>query len=142
MKVNEVPQDKGTIGEHGREICYAVGGNGKYILSPSLGWEAKNIVNDQAWEVIAQETARMHALVLAGKRSPIAYYQAKNQMDLGLLAKYVNMSRWRVKRHLKPSVFNRLPTRILQRYAGIFSLSIAELQTIPTTFSAEHIRNR
>ncbi len=142
MKVHEVPQDRGMIGNYGREICYAVEQNGRYSLSPSLGWEAKNIVNDQAWGVIIEESARMHALVLAGKKSPIAYYQAKNQMDLGLLAKYVNMARWRVKRHLKPSVFSKLPIRILQRYADIFSLSIAELQNIPPTFSAESVRNR
>jgi hypothetical protein len=142
MKVEEVPQDKGIIGDYGREICYAVGRNGSYLLSPSLGWEAKNIVNDQAWEVIIEEAARMHALVKAGKISPIAYYQAKHQMDVGLLSQYVNMARWRVKRHLKPAVFDKLPSRILQRYADVFSLTITELQTVPLTFSAEDIHKQ
>ncbi|MEE4240728.1 MAG: hypothetical protein V2I36_04640 [Desulfopila sp.] len=140
MKVEEVPQDKGMIGDYGREVCYAVGRNGRYRLSPSLGWEAKNIVNDQAWEVIVAEAARMHAKVKAGTVSPIAYHQAKHQMDLSLLSQYVNMARWRVRRHLKPAVFNKLPVRILQRYADVFSLTVEELQTVPPTFSPEDIR--
>lgn len=142
MKVTEVPQDKGMIGDYGHEICYAVGDNGRYTLSPSLGWEAKNAVNDQAWEVITEETRRMHALVQSGKLSPIAYYQAKHQMDIGLLACYVGMARWRVKRHRRPEIFRRLPERILQRYAVIFGVSMAELKTIPTTFIPELIRHR
>jgi hypothetical protein len=142
MRVTEVPQDKGMIGDYGHEVCYAVGDNGRYTLSPSLGWEAKNVVNEQAWGVIAEETRRMHGLVQSGKLSPIAYYQAKHQMDIGLLACYVNMAGWRVKRHRRPEIFRRLPERILQKYAAIFGVSMAELQTIPTTFNPELIRHR
>ncbi len=142
MKVEEVPQDKGMIGDCGHEICYAIGDNGRYTLSPSLGWEAKNVVNDQAWAVIAEETRRMHQLVQSGTLSPIAYYQAKHQMDIGLLARYVDMAKWRVKRHRRPEVFRRLPERILQRYAAVFGVSPTELKTIPKTFSPELIRHR
>lgn len=142
MKVAEVPQDKGMIGEYGHEVCYAVGENGRYTLSPSLGWEAKNVVNDQAWTVIAEETRRMHALVQSGKLSPIAYYQAKHQMDIGLLAHYVAMAKWRVKRHRRPEIFQRLPERILQKYATVFGVSTADLKTVPKTFSPELIRHR
>lgn len=142
MKVEEVPQDKGMIGEYGHEVCYAVGSNGKYTLSPSLGWEAKNIVNDQAWELIAVETEKAHRLVRSGELSPIAYYQARHQMDIGLLASYVGMAGWRVKRHRRPTVFSRLPERILRRYATVFGVSIAELKTVPETFTPDLIRHR
>jgi hypothetical protein len=142
MKIEEVPQDKGMIGEYGHEVCYAVGENGRYTLSPSLGWEAKNIVNDQAWAVIAEETGRVHSLVQSGELSPIAYYQAKHQMDISLLAHYVGMARWRVKRHRRPAIFRRLPERILRRYATVFGVTPAELQTVPATFSPELIRHR
>lgn len=142
MKVDEVPQDKGMIGEYGHEVCYAVGSNGKYTLSPSLGWEAKNIVNDQAWELIAVETEKAYRLVRNGELSPIAYYQARHQMDIGLLASYVGMAGWRVKRHRRPTVFSRLPERILRRYATVFGVSIAELKTVPETFTPDLIRHR
>jgi len=142
MKVDEVPQDKGMIGDSGHEVCYAVGRNGKYTLSPSLGWEAKNVVNEQAWALIVEETERMHRLVKKRKMSPIAYYQASHQMDIGLLAQYVNMARWRVKRHLKPAIFNRLPDRILRKYAEVFALSIDELKVVPEIFQPELVQNR
>jgi hypothetical protein len=142
MKAEEVPQDNGMIGEYGHEICYAVDDNGRYILSLSLGWEAKNVVNDQAWMVIAEETRRMHQLVQQGKLSPIAYYQAKHQMDIGLLARYAEIAKWRIKRHRRPEIFWRLPERILQKYATAFGISLTELKTVPATFSPELIRHR
>jgi hypothetical protein len=142
MKVEEVPQDKGMIGDYGHEVCYAVGDNGRYILSPSLGWEAKNVVNDQAWAVIAKETRRMHQMVQNGELSPIAYYQAKHQMDICLLARYVNMAGWRVRRHRRPVIFRKLPERILHRYATVFGVSMEELKTVPQTFTPELIRRR
>lgn len=142
MKAEEVPQDNGMIGEYGHEVCYAVDENGRYVLSQSLGWEPKNIVNDQAWMVIFKETRRMHQLVQQGKLSSIAYYQAKHQMDIGLLARYTEMAKWRIKRHRRPGIFWRLPERILQRYATTFRISLTELKTIPETFSHEFIRHR
>ncbi len=140
MKIEDVPQEKGMIGDYGHEICYAVGENGKYTLSPSLGWDPKNIVNEQAWSVIAEETKKIHILVKSGKLSPIAYYQAKNQMDISLLASYVEMARWRVILHRKPFFFRSLPVRILKKYTVAFQISLEELQSIPETFVPEMIQ--
>jgi len=142
MKVEEVPQDNGMIGDYGHEVCYAVDSKGRYTLAPSLGWEAKNIVNDQAWAMIEAETAKVHRLVKSGELSPIAYYQARHQMDVGLLASYVGMARWRVKRHRKPKIFARLPERILRRYATVFKVSVAQLQTVPDSFAPEQVKHR
>lgn len=142
MKVEEVPQDNGMIGDYGHEVCYAIGENGEYTMSPSLGWDAKNIVNDQAWAVIVREAELMHQNVQAGKISPIGYYQAKNQMDIKLLSQYVGMARWRIKRHLKPAVFSRLSERVLQKYADVFGLKVEELQSVPEKFSPELIQYR
>jgi hypothetical protein len=113
------------------EITYAVDENGQYARVRSLGWEPKNIVNAQAWGVITDDLMAIASLVRAGKRSPIAYYMVKRLMTVGLLASYVLIPRWRVKRHLKPSVFSRLKPEILQRYADIFGLTLAELSAIP-----------
>ena len=44
-------------------------------------------------------------------------------MTVGL-ASYVRLPRWRVKRHLKPSVFNRLKPEIMQRYVDLFGLTL------------------
>ena len=63
-------------------------------------------------------------------------------MDIGLLARYVDMAKWRVKRHRRPQIFNRLPERILQKYATVFGVSTVELKTVPQTYSPELIRRR
>lgn len=143
MKIEEVPQESGMIGEgYGREVCYAVDGDGHYILSSSSGWDPKNVVNDQAWELITEETRRAYEAVRSGKRSPLAFYQARHQMDLPLLATYAGFPRWRVWLHLKPSVFAKLSSSTLKRYADIFSISVDELQRIPDNFNPQQIRIR
>lgn len=135
MKKKDVPQDLGTLGNHGREICYAVNDHGRYELVPSLGWEPKNVANDQAWEIIYNEVSDTLKLIHTGKLSPLAYHMVKNQMDVGLLAKYVRLPRWRVKRHLKPAVFRRLYHRTLERYAKIFDISVKRLLIVPTSLN-------
>ena len=134
MKKKDVPQDLGTVGDHGKEICYAVNDNGRYELVPSLGWKPKNIANDQAWEIIHSEISDTLQLIHKGKRSPLAYHMVRNQMETRLLAKYVRLSRLKVKRHLKPAVFGRLDHRLLKRYATVFDISVEELLTVPKSF--------
>jgi len=130
MRIKDVPQDDG-LNKGMSEITYAVDENGRYAGVRSLGWEPKNIVNAQAWEVIADDLAAVAGKVRAGRQSPIAYHMAKRLMTVGLLASYVRLSRWRVKRHLKPSVFSRLKPEILQRYADVFGLTPAQIRDIP-----------
>jgi len=130
MRESDVPQDEG-LNRGLKEITYAVDQNGRYVVVPSLGWEPKNIANAQAWEVIAEDIRTQAHRVRAGERSPLAYHLARNLMTVGLAASYVRLPRWRVKRHLKPSVFNRLKPEILQRYADLFGLTLAELTRIP-----------
>jgi hypothetical protein len=132
MKVNEVPQDQGMIDNKAlREICYAVDAEGRYVLAPSAGWEPKNIANSQAWELIRESVLSTLSKIRAGKLSPLAYHMAINQMNVGLLAKYVRYSRLRVWNHLRPSGFRRLTPDILNRYAAVFDLKVEALQQVP-----------
>ena len=106
-----------------REICYAVDEEGRYVLTPSAGWEPKNIANDQAWEMIRGQVSRTRLRKSrSGKLSPLAYHMARHQMTLGLLAKYVGYSRFRVWQHLKPPGFGRLTADILRKYADVFEV--------------------
>jgi len=127
MKKNNVPQDPGIIENYGHELCYAVDKQGKYDLVPSIGWEPKNIANKQAWQVIDQSIELALGDISKGRKSPIAYYMAKHQMDVGLLANYMGLYRWQVKRHLKPAVFKRLKEKTLKAYADLFDVSVSEL---------------
>ena len=58
MKKEEVPQDA-AIFEHWHEITYALDDQGRYVLTPSLGWDASNLANLQAeCEAVANERTR------------------------------------------------------------------------------------
>jgi hypothetical protein len=129
MRQEEVPQDQG-IAAGMQEITYAVDERGRYVLVPSAGWEPKNISNYQAWEVIAAQIEAARRQVVTNQVSPLAYHMARNQMDVALLAQYMGLMRWRVKRHLKPRIFNKLPLNLLDRYASLLKVTVAQLRDI------------
>ena len=131
MKIEDVPQDKGMIDDDRREICYAVDDDGRYVLSSSRGWEPKNVVNRQAWDLVRKDVAATLAKVRDGKLSPLAYHMARNQMNVGLLSKYVPYGRLRVWWHLRPKVFERLPPGMLKPYADLFEVDPADLKAVP-----------
>lgn len=131
MKKEEVPQDKSNLeSANFRELCYAVDENGEYTTQNSTGWEPKTVALNNAIEEIHQRIADAKNRVLAGNTSPIEYYMELHKMDVGILASYVGMWQWRVKRHFKPSVFKKLSQRILKKYAEVFDISVEELKQI------------
>ena len=126
MKKDEVPQDVG-IAEGQSEVTYAVDENGAYVLVPSKGWDPKNVANYQAWDVIAEQIEAVRKKVRAGELSPLAYHMTKHQMDTRLMASYVGIAAWRARRHLKPKVFAKLEGALLEQYAALFRVSVAQL---------------
>ncbi|GGG82935.1 hypothetical protein GCM10007415_14870 [Parapedobacter pyrenivorans] len=130
MNKNEVPQDKGSLAKKNvHELCYAVDENGRYTAVPSSGWEAKTLALNESLKLIDERIAMTKSAVLAGELSPIAYYMELNRMDLPLLANYVGMHRWFVKRHFQPRRFDKLSTKTLQKYADVFGITMAQLKS-------------
>jgi hypothetical protein len=131
MKREEVPQDKSNLeSAHLRELCYAVDENGEYVTEHSTGWNPKTIALDNAIQEIHERVATAKGQVLSGERSPLVYYMELHKMDIGILASYIGLWQWRVKRHFRPSVFNKLGNKTLQKYADIFGITVKELQNI------------
>ena len=131
MKREAVPQDKSNLeSDHFRELCYAVDENGEYVTEHSTGWNPKTIALDNAIQEINERVAMARQRVLSGERSPLEYYMELHKMDVGILASYIGLWQWRVKRHFKPSVFKRLSAKILQKYADIFEVTVEELKNI------------
>ena len=128
MKKHEVPQDNEGLRE-GKplDLYYAVDENGDYVTVPSCGWAPKNAALLQAWDVIHEKVEEARQQVLQGKLSPIAYYMEKNIMDVKLLASYIGLPKWKVRRHLKLSGCTKLDEIILRRYADIFSIPVEAL---------------
>lgn len=132
MKKNEVPQDKSNLeSANFKELCYAVDEQGEYTTELSTGWEPKAIALSNAIEEIEARIEDAKKRVHEGTTSPIEYYMELHKMDLGVLASYAGIWKWRVKRHFKPSVFKKLSQKTLQKYAEVFEISISELQQIP-----------
>jgi len=129
MRKDEVPQDQGIL-ENYKEVVYAVDDRGRYIPVSSKGWSAKTEANELAWAGINLQIEKTRSLVLAGKLSPLAYYMELNHMKPGLLGKYAGFSRWRVRRHLKPAVFSKLRSEVLEKYASVFNITVDRLKTM------------
>ena len=141
MRKENVPQDMGLAGPM-REVVYAVGDNGRYEAVPSYGWDPKTVALSQAWELILKDLDKIKARVAAGELSPLAWHMTRHQMEPALLAKYVRINRWRIKRHMKAGPFRRLKPVVLARYAEALGIRVAELQTIPETLDLEFETHR
>jgi hypothetical protein len=131
MKKNEVPQDESKLETADiREMCYAVDEDGQYTTALSTGWDPKTIALDNALQQVKERVDTAKHRVLKNETSPIEYYMELHKMDLTILASYVGLWKWRVKRHFKPSVFKRLNQRTLEKYAEVFDVSVDQLKNI------------
>lgn len=130
MREEDVPQDSGLL-EGQREICYALDEEGRYVLAPTAGWEPKNVANQQAWEVIRDQLLETLDEIRSGRSSALAFHMVRNQMDVALLADYMELPRWRVRRHLRPAIFARLKPALLQGYATLFEIGVDDLCRVP-----------
>lgn len=129
MKESEVPQDKSSLQDNDiQELCYAVNDQGEYVTALSSGWETKTLVQTATLEGINARVQEAKEQVANGLVSPIVYFMEVHRMDLPTLSAYVSLWRWRVKRHFKPQVFRKLSTKVLQKYADAFDISVAELK--------------
>lgn len=137
MKDAEVPQDRQHNLAGQRKAVYAVDENGDYHVIPSSGWEAEEVVLDQAVAAFdAQALDAWHA-TRAGQVAPLLYHMYAARMDPLVLAQATGFFRWQVRRHLKPAVFARLPRRKLERYAEALGLDLEALQTLPENATHE-----
>jgi len=131
MKKNEIPQDRSSKDPSNfKELCYATDDKGNYITGKSTGWEPKKIALDNAIEEIHERAEKAKQRVLNNETSPIEYYMELNKMDVAILASYVSFWSWRVKRHFKVKVFQKLPEKTLKKYADVFEISIEQLKNI------------
>lgn len=130
MKVNEIPQDPGALGKIAKEVAYAVDEKGKYTTALSTGWEIKMKALDIAWEDVEKRIAAARQKVLNGEASPLLYYMELKIMDVTIVSGYTGFWKWQVKRHLKPSVFNKLSGKKLDKYARLFEVSREQLMHI------------
>lgn len=131
MRREDVPQDRAKAFQGRKKALYAQDENGKYAIVPSSGWEAEEIVLDQAIEEYERAAADAFARAKAGQTSPLEFHMCQRRMDVVLLAQSTGFFRWQVKRHLRPGAFAKLPDAKRARYAEALGLEPAALDQLP-----------
>ncbi|MBP7124813.1 hypothetical protein KBD49_00420 [Myxococcota bacterium] len=131
MPVDERVTRPGAPDRWQRIVTYRPDDQGRVVARQDDGFEESRLVHEQAWEVIHRDSARAWEEVRAGRRSPLYFHMVANLMHPDDLAEHAGMWRWRVRRHLRPEVFRRLPRRVLERYAEVLGVTVEELQAIP-----------
>lgn len=128
MKKEEIPQDKSALEKYTRDMLYVKDSKGKYTTALSTGWEIKKVALDNAWDDINERVKMAAMAVKTGEKSPIFYFMELRLMDLPLLSDYTGFWKFTIKRHFKPSVFSKLSTSHLSKYAKVFAISVDELR--------------
>ena len=132
MKVNEVPQDDVFDYSAGiKKGNYALDDKGKYVMVPSKGWVVDEMINRMAYDEYKAKEEETRKAVLAGQKSPLAYYMELRQMTPEILGKTAGIAAFRVKRHLRPEIFARLKPSLLEAYAKALAITTEELITVP-----------
>lgn len=130
MKKEEIPQDNSALNKFTKEVVYAVDKDGKYTTDLSTGWEVKTTALDVAWNDIEQRIAAAKQKVLNKEASPLLFFMEYRLMDMAIVAAYSGFWKWTIKQHLKPTVFEKLSDKKLQRYAETFNVSVEDLKTM------------
>ncbi len=131
MREHEVPQDQARAFEGQGKALYALDEEGRYVLVRSSGWEAEEIVLDQALDEYQRCAQEALERARAGLVSPLEVHMYLRRMDVTLLAQSTGFFRWQVRRHLGPERFARLSSEKLARYADALGLSVEELVRLP-----------
>ncbi|WP_210148266.1 hypothetical protein [Chryseobacterium scophthalmum] len=129
MKKQDLPQDESNLqSANMTEVLYVTDENDNYTTANSIGWDAKKAALEESMELINERIEEAKQNVANNLVSPIVYFMELNKMDVQVLAAYVNMWQWTVKRHVKPKNFKKLSDSTLKKYAEAFEISVEELK--------------
>jgi len=100
-------------------------------MVPSKGWDVDELVNRMACDEYHAALEETRKAVLAGQKSPLAYYMELRQLIPKFLGKTAGIATFRVKRHLRPGIFAKLNDSVLDKYAKALAITREELKTVP-----------
>jgi len=94
-------------------------------------WEKKFDACEIVMTKQMQELETILQQIRDGQMSPLAYHSQINLFNLNLLSSYTGISKYRIKKHLKPAFFNQLDEETLTKYATLFEITVEELKKTP-----------
>ncbi|MGH8278846.1 MAG: hypothetical protein ACRETQ_04680 [Gammaproteobacteria bacterium] len=131
MKREEVPQQHAKAFLGHSKVLYAEDAQGHYVKAPCNGWEAEEIVLDQAIAEYRRLAADAWQRARQARASTLEYHMFYARMDLVLLAQSTGFAKWRVRRHLRPGVFQKLSPGNRRRYAEALGQTPEQLDELP-----------
>ncbi len=131
MKHRNVPQQNISTYANNKKAIYATDENGKYCVVASSGWEVEETATKLALKELTRLADSAYSKAISGEVSPLYFHMFDRRMDLQVLSESTGMSKWRIKRHFKPTVFKKLPLKMLTLYADTLGINIEELGSLP-----------
>jgi len=129
VKKQDLPQDESNLkSANMTEVLYVTDENDNYTTANSIGWDAKKAALEESLSLINERIEEAKQKVADNLVSPIIYFMELNKMDFQVLASYVGMWQWTVKRHAKPNKFKKLSDSTLKKYDDTFGISVDELK--------------
>jgi hypothetical protein len=132
VREDEVPQDSenSTYGG-GSKLIYARNCQGDYVAVKSAGWDVEAQATRSALTQLRQACQSSWQRACQGETAALEYYMCLRHMDLALLSQTSGLAKWRVKRHLRPATYAKLPPRLVQRYAQALQFDPEQLAQLP-----------
>jgi hypothetical protein len=124
---DQVTDGNELIYTYNREVFYHFDKEKGFSQEVTYQNPNNQVIIKQSWDAAEQRLEEVRQLVIIGKSSPVAYYMEKILMEVPMLAAYMELPKWRVRRHMKSSVFKRLKPEILKKYAEVFGITVEEL---------------
>jgi len=122
-------EQEDLIYRNNRELFYSFDPEKGYSRSVGYQYSANQEIIRQSWDAAEERLEAVRQKVLSGGVSPIAYHMERCLMEVPMLAAYMEIAAWRIRRHLKPAVYKKLSEKMKKRYAAVFgtdSLDINE----------------
>ena len=131
MRENEVPQDDNETYHGAKRAVYATHGDGEYGVVASSGWAVEEEATMQAVAELERLADDAYEAALQGDASPLAFHMYDNRLDLLSLSQATGLFQWRIKRHFKAKIFNKLSKKLLNNYADVMGLSVEAIKQLP-----------
>jgi len=124
---NQTTDDDELIYTYNREVFYHFDKEKGFTQKVDYQNPNNQVIIKQSWDAAERRLDEVKQQVIIGKLSPIAYYMEKILMEVPMLAAYMEISKWRIKRHMKNKVFKKLKPEVLKKYASVFNIPVEKL---------------
>ena len=124
---NQTTDDNELIYTYNREVFYHFDKEKGFTQKVEYQNPNNQVIIKQSWDAAERRLDEVKQQVIIGKLSPIAYYMEKILMEVPMLAAYMEISKWRIRRHMKNKVFKKLKPEVLKKYASVFNIPVEKL---------------